>query len=247
MSKKSPILPWFQFHISEFRKETFLITQEQKGAYIDLLCYCWENDGKIKNCPKVVKKVSKISQNKFKDVEVFFTEIDGYLVHEELTEMLEKQRAVSEKRSEYGRAGGLAKAKANAVANGKQKLKQTSSDKIREDIKENKAKALSKKKMKNDSLEKLSLEDIRVWLDGKRANGKYLTIDEERLLEKFKDYCLSKNPTYKNYVAAFRNSFDWPNVPQKGEDYAKTFSPANKDGKSQEALRAISRGVSHFR
>lgn len=64
------------------------------------------------------------------------------------------------------------------------------------------------------SLEDLSINHIEDWLIEKRVSGKYLTIDEYRLLEVFKDYCQSNNKTYKDYVAAFRNSFEWNNTPK---------------------------------
>lgn len=65
--------------------------------------------------------------------------------------------------------------------------------------------------------ETLSIEHVQEWLDGKRSEGKYLEIDEFGLLEKFKNYCRSKTPKYKDYPAAFRNAFEWQNVPLKGK------------------------------
>lgn len=81
-------------------------------------------------------------------------------------------------------------------------------------------------KTKNAREKKIGFEDLTVhhiagWLNEKRAQGKYLTIDEHDLLEMFKDYCRSKNPKYKDYIAAFRNAFKWDNAPKKGESNGK--------------------------
>jgi uncharacterized protein YdaU (DUF1376 family) len=37
--------PWFKFHIADFRAEMLLLTPAQRGAYISLLMYYWENEG----------------------------------------------------------------------------------------------------------------------------------------------------------------------------------------------------------
>ena len=82
---------------------------------------------------------------------------------------------------------------------------------------------------KNNKKEKISLSELSVdhiehWLTEKRVSGKYLTIDEYELLEKFKDYCKSTGKTYKDYIAAYRNAFKWEDTPKKGN---------NTDGKTR--------------
>jgi uncharacterized protein YdaU (DUF1376 family) len=37
--------PWFKFHVAEFRAEMLLLSPAQRGAYISLLMYYWENEG----------------------------------------------------------------------------------------------------------------------------------------------------------------------------------------------------------
>lgn len=75
------------------------------------------------------------------------------------------------------------------------------------------------------TLETLSVFHVSDWLAEKRTQGKYLTINESALLEYFKDYCRAKNPKYKDYVAAFRNSFNWQNAPTKGKGNENTGRP----------------------
>ena len=71
-------------------------------------------------------------------------------------------------------------------------------------------------------IDALSVNDVSDWLEQKRVAGKYITIDEHELLEMFKDYCRSKNPAYKDYVAAYRNSFKWTNAPKKGSTHEQS-------------------------
>lgn len=59
------------------------------------------------------------------------------------------------------------------------------------------------------TLEELSLNHVGDWLAEKRAKGKYLQHDEQFILDYFKNYCQSKGKPYADYVAAFRNAFEW--------------------------------------
>ncbi|MCE9567468.1 MAG: hypothetical protein K8U57_36160 [Planctomycetes bacterium] len=58
-------------------------------------------------------------------------------------------------------------------------------------------------------LDELSVDHISDWLSEKRSQGKYLTHDPHFVLEQFKDYCKSKGKTYADYIAAYRNAFEW--------------------------------------
>jgi hypothetical protein len=68
------------------------------------------------------------------------------------------------------------------------------------------------------TLKNLSVDHISEWLTEKRVAGKYLMVDEFALLEKFKDYCQAKDVKYKDYIAAYRNSFRWENPPTKKQE-----------------------------
>ena len=82
------------------------------------------------------------------------------------------------------------------------------------------------------SLKNLSVDHVADWLGTKRVSGVYTNIDEHRLLEMFKDYCTSKGRTYKDYVAGFRNAFEWSNAPRKGEKNAKNRSSGGRSSKA---------------
>jgi hypothetical protein len=85
-------------------------------------------------------------------------------------------------------------------------------------------------KSKKVSLDELSVNHISEWLNKKRALGKYLAHDEFAILERFKDYCLSKGKKYDDYIAAYRNAFEWdsfqPKKPTRQDPAATAFDSA---------------------
>lgn len=70
----------------------------------------------------------------------------------------------------------------------------------------------SKLKTPKISLDELSVTHISQWLAEKRHSGKYLNHDPEFILEKFRNYCQAKGKKYTDYVAAYRNAFDWESL-----------------------------------
>lgn len=98
------------------------------------------------------------------------------------------------------------------------------------------------------SFESLTIDHISDWLAEKRTTGRYLTVDEHALLEKFKDYCRANNKKYKDYTAAFRNAFDWNNVPTKGKKNETTrrmpTTAERLKAAGDEAVREILSGYS---
>lgn len=77
---------------------------------------------------------------------------------------------------------------------------------------------------KKISLKELSTDHIKDWLEEKRSQGKYKNHDPGDVLEKFKAYCEAKNPKYSDYVAAYRNAFDWDKCqPKKSEQNNEEF------------------------
>lgn len=87
--------------------------------------------------------------------------------------------------------------------------------------------------------EDLKIDDIQIWLSEKRVSGRYLTIDEYAMLEMFKDYCRSKRPKYKDYVAALRNSFNWDNAPKKGNNEPSIRNKTRSDIATEAGERGL--------
>lgn len=95
----------------------------------------------------------------------------------------------------------------------------------------------NKKNKKNKNsipIEELSLVHISDWLAEKRRLGKYTNVDENEVLEGFKDYCKSKNKTYDDYVAALRNAFKWEKF-NKG-DQNGTNQQYNKPNRAKQSI-----------
>jgi len=103
------------------------------------------------------------------------------------------------------------------------------------EIKKERKKELSRPKV---SLEELSVNHIADWLAKKRTQGKYLNHNEHDILETFKNYVESKQkvgkPLYENFIAAYRNSFEW----DRSQPKAGTLNP----DKHQRTLEAATRG-----
>lgn len=75
------------------------------------------------------------------------------------------------------------------------------------------------KKKVQISLGDLSVDHIKDWLAGKRIEGKYINHDEYHILEVFKNYCESKGVKYDNYIAAYRNAFEWKQFQPSQQSY----------------------------
>lgn len=71
---------------------------------------------------------------------------------------------------------------------------------------------------KKITIDQLSVSHVSDWLNEKRSKGQYLNHDPDFILEKFKDYCRAKGKKYSDYIAAYRNSFDWQSCQPKNNN-----------------------------
>lgn len=117
--------PWFPFYASDWRlsRAVRAMTPEQRGGYIELLCVAWD-DGLVEpSLPDDAGQLATMSglgkrwRAAGPAIRACFTERDGRLYNEKLSHVWEVQRARYQLRSEAGKLGGIAKAK--ALANGK--------------------------------------------------------------------------------------------------------------------------------
>ena len=83
------------------------------------------------------------------------------------------------------------------------------------------------------TLDELSTSHVSQWLAKKRLLGKYVNHNESDILETFKNYCESKGKKYENFIAAYRNSFEW----ERNQPKANTITP--KLSKHQRARIAL--------
>lgn len=98
--------PAFQFYPSDWlsSQRVQLMTLEEEGAYIRLLCYCW-NHGSIPNDPeKIARIISKGASTTLATTLATMFQPDGdKLVHERLEAEREKQATWKAKSSEGGK------------------------------------------------------------------------------------------------------------------------------------------------
>jgi hypothetical protein len=89
-------------------------------------------------------------------------------------------------------------------------------------------------------LAELSAGHVAEWLAEKRAEGRYVQHDAAFVLEKFKDYCKSKNKKYDDYIAAYRNAFDWERCQPTGEKNGNTSKINGQNYRGNQAPKPAS-------
>lgn len=124
---------WMPFFIGDYIADTSHLSTEQHGAYVLLLIHAWRNGGYISSDPSELAQVTKL-QSKWKaNASVllrFFQESErtGFLTQKRLMSEYKKAKAISEKRSEFGKLGGRpklneTKPKAEGLPNAKAEAK----------------------------------------------------------------------------------------------------------------------------
>jgi len=101
--------PAFQFYADDFVAGTSILSTEEIGAYILLLCHQW-NAGSIPNDDKLILRIAKITQPF--DLGLLrskFELVDGCLKNARLERERLKQQAYREKQAENGAKGGRPK------------------------------------------------------------------------------------------------------------------------------------------
>jgi uncharacterized protein YdaU (DUF1376 family) len=205
-------------------------TLEERGAWLSITVALVQNDGFLPDDETLFFKCLCFND---KDKQVLKQVLIKCLSKtkkgwecKEVKELIKKQKTMRDNRRIAGSKGGAASRK------NKQELKQSESES------ESELETLKKTSAKKVSLEELSVNHIRDWLAKKRTQGKYLEHNEHDILETFKNYVESKQkkgkPLYENFIAAYRNSFEWDrNQPKTGV--------VNQD-KHQRTLEAATRG-----
>lgn len=99
---------------------------------------------------------------------------------------------------------------------------------------------------KRVTLDGLSVDHIAEWLAQKRGQGKYLDHDEHFILEYFRNYCKSKGKTYADYIAGYRNAFEWDRCQPKNQPRASgkiEIRHGDRKSQAQLAYEAIQRAA----
>jgi len=112
MSKKSPA---FQFYPNDWLSSptTQIMTAEQEGAYIRLLCFCWQDeDISLKDDDEYLAALARISKGGIRVVKAAFNQHptkQGYLTHNRLQKEHEVQLEWRRKSSEGGKKSAESK------------------------------------------------------------------------------------------------------------------------------------------
>lgn len=104
--------PAFSFYPTDFIMGTMLMTAEQVGVYIRLLCFQWEQ-GSVPSQPALIAKVAGIRERKLLEMEEvlakFETGPDGRLRNAKMEKVREEKIEFSQKQSQNGSQGGRGK------------------------------------------------------------------------------------------------------------------------------------------
>lgn len=98
--------PAFQFYADDFISGTAILTTEETGAYILMLCHQW-NTGGVPNDDKLIKRIAKITQAfDLGLVKSKFELVDGVLKNSRMEAERMKQFNFRAKQAENGAKGG---------------------------------------------------------------------------------------------------------------------------------------------
>lgn len=259
-NKDLKALAWYPRYTGDYAKKTKHLTMLEHGAYNLLLDHHYSTAQPlncVKQCSSNAKSngelipdhsriyricgaITKDEQQAVDNVlSMFFILTDDGYINKKTIETLEKQTVSHQKRVESGRLGGSKKSNqssSNNKSNAQAMLKQSESE----------SDSLIKKKINKEkvSIDELSISHIQEWLDKKHSEGLYIEVDENQLLEKFKNYCNSKGKKYSDNVAALRNAFMWNDTPKKkGFENGTNSINSNQNNKSSRAARAIASAI----
>lgn len=108
MTKKSDT--WMPFYVTDYLGDTMHLSTTQHGAYLLLLLACWKAGGDLPDDDEQLVSITRMTAGDWRKSSAvlrrFFQAGDGVLSHGRVKQELEKAKALSEKRSAIGKAGG---------------------------------------------------------------------------------------------------------------------------------------------
>lgn len=213
------MLPYYPFYWSDYAGQTVELEQGQHGAYLLLLLFIYTKGKAIPHERRYSIARAGLDEER-ENVDFilgeFFTKNGENWEHNRANEVIAEQHELHQRRVNAGKKGGKKKS-SNARAGLVAPPKPGSSNHNQNQIEDTDVSSIPPKP-KKVGFDDLTVDHVRPWLSQKRAQGKFLNVDEDAALEMFKDYCRSSGRKYKDFVAAFRNCFSWNNVPKKGNN-----------------------------
>lgn len=125
--ERSNRFPWFPLYVGDWRMSETVraMSYEQRGVYLELLCIAWGDGAEHPTLPANPAALARLTALGSRWAKIgapivaqCFEEHDGRLTNPKLSHVWDVQRARYELKAVAGRAGG--KAKAQAQAKGKQ-------------------------------------------------------------------------------------------------------------------------------
>lgn len=206
--------PAFQFYPKDWLSSLniTLMTAEQEGAYLRLLCYCWDSgDCSLPNDDEQLIKMSRVSKGGWEMVRKCFIphpEKEGFLTNKRMLEELEQQRSWKVKSSIGGKKSAQKRAENKEHSKGGWEMVATKSNPATASAT---ASATSKEEEKKESkatrgsrftIAELP-EDWKLFCTQER-----LDLDPNALFAEFRDYWISvpgKAGVKLDWFATWRN------------------------------------------
>lgn len=222
--------PWYPFYWGDYSSKTLHLSLSQHGAYLLLLRFTYTTEKPIPHQHRysIARAMLEHEQEAVDFVLDSFFQRRGDSWHNvRAEEIISESNVKHAKRVSAGAKGGKSKS-----SNARAKLKQSGGTALATTptaTTDSVADATSSPptpKPPRVGLDDLSVDHVAGWLAEKRGQGRYVHHDEHFVLEQFKTYCQSKGKRYADYVAGYRNAFEWERCQPR---HAKPARPSTLD------------------
>ena len=222
---------WMPFYWGDYLRDTGHLSAAEHGAYILLLGHYWTTGKPLPDNDELLARIARTERGKWDEIKAvisgFFEKRDGSWHHKRVSAELRKSKKITKARSYAGKASAASRQQKPSKGSTKfqQKAKPrarapspspspsqsqppspshpqsaragNSDDSQLTDIPEHMIRMAKVPKLDDLTV----TEPLREW-----AKQEAPDVNLDGALGEFRDYCLAKDPKYKDYMAAFRNS-----------------------------------------
>jgi uncharacterized protein YdaU (DUF1376 family) len=111
--------PWFPLYVKDWLVATRRLTAEQRGLYMDLLCFAWEDGGlplDVEAMRRLTQSTTAVWKRAWPDLAGKFEVRDGRWVNRRMERVRDEMLRMVEKKSKAGKAGAARRWQAHASA-----------------------------------------------------------------------------------------------------------------------------------